>query len=293
MFLRVNLAVDYKSNNWKEVFYELFAETLKMPEEEVVENYRNFKKSLEEQGISPDESITFDVLLPVKTNPIFEGVRTPQELMEHPTYKKLLKVVKKYDDKGELNIIKNPEELLGTLQDKIFEQDDISDEDKEDLSSFLGKLSERFNKETKEDVGIEPKAPLYPKTLEEVQEEQSKKEHKEKEKTPKQLGQVRAMSHVTHYLKWDITDDLSLRYFYAFEDRPELAGKYIIKSHSKRGFDVLNNQAIIASFKDLAKNTPTKEIIGREIKGEYHKTIMTLDLNGGVIDIENMIEERK
>lgn len=290
MFLRVNLTVDYKSNNWKGVFYELFVETLKMPEEEVVENYRNFKKSLEEQGISPDESITFDVLLPVKTNTIFEGAQTPQELMEHPTYKKLLEVVKKYDTKGELNIIKNHEELLGTLHDKNFEQDDIYD-DKKDLSSFLGKLSESFNNETKEDAGIEPKAPLYPKTLEEVQEEQSKKEHKEK--TPKQLGQVRAMSHTTHYLKWNITDDLSLRYFYSFEDRPELAGKYIIKSHSKRGFDVLNNQSIIASFKDLAKNTPTKEIVGREIKGEYHKTIMTLDLNGGIINIENVIEERK
>ena len=36
MFLRVNLSVDYKSNNWKEVVYELFAETLEMPEEEVV-----------------------------------------------------------------------------------------------------------------------------------------------------------------------------------------------------------------------------------------------------------------
>lgn len=77
--------------------------------------------------------------------------------------------------------------------------------------------------------------------------------------------------HITHYKKIKLNKDISLRYFFAFEDRPKLVGKWVIKSHSTKKYrviDMATADLIAMSHNKELKNY--KEIIGRYILENMH-----------------------
>ena len=100
----------------------------------------------------------------------------------------------------------------------------------------------------------------------------------------------------THYLKWDLTHDISIRYHFLHQSNRELEGQFIIKLHKEGAFNLVERdfaKKMILSYKQSteAPNTeeelskPDWEITGRRVKcpltgkTEYLKTIINLRTN--------------
>jgi len=68
------------------------------------------------------------------------------------------------------------------------------------------------------------------------------------------------------YLKWNLTDDLSIRYFYKFQDKPEFENKWVLKSHKDKKYEIINREVVEMLFKafNLTDNNAV-EIIGRNL----------------------------
>ena len=49
------------------------------------------------------------------------------------------------------------------------------------------------------------------------------------------------MEFVSHYKKIKLSKDISLRYFYSFQARKYLVGKWALKSHSDRKYSIIDN----------------------------------------------------
>jgi len=45
--------------------------------------------------------------------------------------------------------------------------------------------------------------------------------------------------HRTHYKKIELSEDISLRYFFTFDDIPNFENKWVIKSHNKKKYEVI------------------------------------------------------
>ena len=97
----------------------------------------------------------------------------------------------------------------------------------------------------------------------------------------------------THYLKWDLTKDISVRYHFLHQGNRELEGQFIIKIHSNGSYQLVDRdfaKKMILSYKrELnAPNTedalvePDYEISGRLMRCpltnriEFHKTIIEM-----------------
>ena len=73
-----------------------------------------------------------------------------------------------------------------------------------------------------------------------------------------------------HYLKWNLTQNLSVRYFYNFETKPELIGKFTLKNHKYRQVVEISEE----TAKEMVKSFCTEkfeEIIGYNQKGFGYK----------------------
>lgn len=94
-------------------------------------------------------------------------------------------------------------------------------------------------------------------------------------------------THQTHYIKWKLTDNLSIRYFYSFQDNPDFIGKFVLKNHSKK-------ESVIIS-KDTAKELlefvkeDFEEIIGYLEKDEYRKLVL---VGGDIKNISVLINDK-
>ena len=76
---------------------------------------------------------------------------------------------------------------------------------------------------------------------------------------------AKANNHI-HYLKWKITDNLSVRYFYSFDTKSEMVGKFGLKNHKHKQLTEISEETakeMICSF-CVEK---FEEIIGYNIKG--------------------------
>lgn len=99
---------------------------------------------------------------------------------------------------------------------------------------------------------------------------------------------LNSLSHRTghiHYIKWNITANLSIRYFYNFTDRPEYNMKFTLKNHKERTLVELDEKTAKEMIENVCKDEPYLEIIGYEVKGKnkgYRKLIMK---NGEVSEI--------
>jgi hypothetical protein len=50
--------------------------------------------------------------------------------------------------------------------------------------------------------------------------------------------------HLTHYKKIKINKDISIRYFYTFQDKPTFEKKWVLKSHSQRKYSILDKNGL-------------------------------------------------
>lgn len=76
---------------------------------------------------------------------------------------------------------------------------------------------------------------------------------------------AKANNHI-HYLKWKITDNLSVRYFYSFDTKSEMIGKFGLKNHKHKQLTEISEETakeMICSF-CVEK---FDEIIGYNVKG--------------------------
>lgn len=91
---------------------------------------------------------------------------------------------------------------------------------------------------------------------------------------------LNSLSHRTshiHYIKWNITANLSIRYFYNFTDKPEYNMKFTLKNHKERTLVELDEKTAKEMIENVCKDEPYLEIIGYEVKGKnkgYRKIIM-------------------
>lgn len=81
--------------------------------------------------------------------------------------------------------------------------------------------------------------------------------------------------HRVHYLKWDITNDLSIRYHFTFQDKKELENRFIIKCHNDKVWNTIRDDVAEAIIKE--SNLESKEIIGKLENEEYKKIIVKDD----------------
>jgi FMN phosphatase YigB (HAD superfamily) len=89
----------------------------------------------------------------------------------------------------------------------------------------------------------------------------------------------------THYLKWKYNDDISIRYFFLFEDRKENEKKYFIKSHSKKEYIPLSEKQAELMINQLKCDEP-EEILGIILNGKFKKIILN---NGNKEIIEKVV----
>jgi len=75
--------------------------------------------------------------------------------------------------------------------------------------------------------------------------------------------------HNTHYLKWNISDDLSIRYFYMFNDKRAMEGKFFIKSHKNKEYSEISKEIAYIMIKDL--KLQKQEIIGKQFRNKFIK----------------------
>jgi len=95
----------------------------------------------------------------------------------------------------------------------------------------------------------------------------------------------------THYFKYDISDNLSLRYFIQFQDNKTLEGKWVIKSHSSKEYSILRHSLANELLQTLQSSK--KEIIGRLINGTYEKIIINDSSISIINEKENTQKEVK
>ena len=82
--------------------------------------------------------------------------------------------------------------------------------------------------------------------------------------------------HVTHYRKYKLNSDISIRYFYTFEDKRSLENKWIIKSHSKKEYLKLDPTQALKMLSLYGINEADyTEIRGKLLPdGDYEKLII-------------------
>lgn len=71
------------------------------------------------------------------------------------------------------------------------------------------------------------------------------------------------------YTKWEITEDISLRYYYLFQDRKNFEGKYYLKSHKKKEYAEVQSLAIVEGL--IASSKSVIDIVGKQVGNQYIK----------------------
>jgi len=81
--------------------------------------------------------------------------------------------------------------------------------------------------------------------------------------------------HLTHYKKIKLNKDISLRYFYSYQDRKNLVGKWVIKSHKQKKYSIIDLKAVELILSLHKKNIENyTEIRGKVNKKGFQKIII-------------------
>lgn len=83
------------------------------------------------------------------------------------------------------------------------------------------------------------------------------------------LESITKVNHI-HYLKWKLNDNLSIRFFYNFETKPEMINKFALKNHKQKELVEISKETareMICSF----CTEKFEEIIGYNVKGFGYK----------------------
>ena len=90
------------------------------------------------------------------------------------------------------------------------------------------------------------------------------------------------------YLKYHLTDDLSLRFFYAHDSKPELVKKWVLKSHINKTHSIIDPSQVDGLI-SISKGFD--EIVGRnDAEGNYLKVNLAVVKN---IILDAVIKEEK
>lgn len=89
--------------------------------------------------------------------------------------------------------------------------------------------------------------------------------------------QIQNKSHLCHYIKFQLDYDIntSIRFIHAFDDRPELVGKFIYKHHEEKLFSVIEPQ-LAEHFIKTQCSSEAEEFINRYVgqgKGKKYRRI--------------------
>jgi hypothetical protein len=81
------------------------------------------------------------------------------------------------------------------------------------------------------------------------------------------------VKHRTHYIKWSISNDISVRYFYTFDDDISRERNFYLKSHKEKEYMPLTEKQANILIKDMCKVNPI-EIVGIMTTDGYKKTLI-------------------
>ena len=92
--------------------------------------------------------------------------------------------------------------------------------------------------------------------------------------------QIQAKTHLCHYTKFQLDYDIntSIRFIHAFDDRPELVGKFIYKHHEEKLFSVIEPQLAEHFIKTQCSNEAEEFInryVGQGKKKQYRRIKVT------------------
>ena len=92
--------------------------------------------------------------------------------------------------------------------------------------------------------------------------------------------QIQNKSHLCHYIKFQLDFDIntSIRFIHAFDDRPELVGKFIYKHHEEKLFSVIEPQLAEHFIKTQCSNEAEEFInryVGQGKKRQYRRIKVT------------------
>ena len=106
-----------------------------------------------------------------------------------------------------------------------------------------------------------------------------------------------AKKHLTWYIKIPLTGDVSLRYYYTFEDRKHLENEWVIKSHEDKKYEIISTDAcklIAKAFSEILGKDVEKdavEVIGRSVSNKrYRKIEMPVTYENEVSKLPEYIE---
>ena len=88
--------------------------------------------------------------------------------------------------------------------------------------------------------------------------------------------------HRTHYKKIELSEDISLRYFFTFDDIPNFENKWVIKSHNKKKYGEINRTVAELIAESHGKTLSDYiEIIGRQINNNSYMKIIIKKTKSG------------
>jgi len=88
-------------------------------------------------------------------------------------------------------------------------------------------------------------------------------------------------THIVHYLKVKLTKDISLRYFFNFEDQPSRNGTWVIKSHDRKEYASIDARVAKLIAESHGKTLDNHvEIIGRSISDGVYQKVIIKNKNG-------------
>jgi len=90
----------------------------------------------------------------------------------------------------------------------------------------------------------------------------------------------------THYLKWVIDSEWSVRYFFTYDTRPEHNGTYVLKSHYKKIYITLTRREALEYIYKYCKHEP-KEYFSLTEFGKGYRRLIVDPYIGSDLFIEN------
>lgn len=97
----------------------------------------------------------------------------------------------------------------------------------------------------------------------------------------KRLYEMKDIKHIlknkmnqTHYFKWSLTENLSVRFFINFQDNQDLNGKYVLKDHSNKKTIQITEEMAHELIESSKEELIPQEILGLKFGKIYRKIIL-------------------
>ena len=96
-----------------------------------------------------------------------------------------------------------------------------------------------------------------------------------KTKTRKRINRFINFRNRTHYLKWNLDGEWSVRRYFTFDNKKECEGKWYLKSHQRKIYIELSSAEAIDFIRHKAKVKDPVEVYGiREGSKKYRRMVL-------------------